>query len=144
MTNSTFQHSEQAVQTHLGILQAVIERMSTNSGSAKAWCITLVSAILVIVADKNKPNLVWLTLIPTLLFLVLDAYYLALEKGFRASYRKFVEKLHRKTLEESDFYSVEPSGQFSGLFFKALVSLSVWPLYTTLILMTYIAQRLVR
>lgn len=143
MTTDKFEHSEQAVQTHLGILQNVIDRMATNSSSAKAWCITLVSAILVIVADKNRSSLAWLTLIPTILFLVLDAYYLALEKGFRASYRQFVGRLHRKTLEESDFYSVEPVGKFGRLFVRSLASMSVWPLYITLIIMTYVAKRLI-
>ena len=44
-----------SIQTHLGISQGVIQRMADNSTSSKAWCITIVSAILVIVADKGKP-----------------------------------------------------------------------------------------
>jgi len=136
-------YNPQAVQTHLGILQGTIERMAGNSAAAKAWSITLVSAILVIVADKHQPRFVWLALIPTLLFLGLDAYYLALEKGFRKSYRTFVEKLHRHAVEESDLYSVDPSGRFWRLFLSALGSLSVWPFYVTLILMIYLAKQLV-
>jgi hypothetical protein len=136
-------YNPQAVQTHLGILQSTIERMAANSAAAKAWSITLVSAILVIVADKHQPRFVWLALIPTLLFLGLDAYYLALEKGFRKSYRAFVEKLHRHTVEESDLYSVDPSGSFWRLFLSALSSLSVWPFYITLLVMIYLAKQLV-
>jgi len=136
-------YNPQAVQTHLGILQGTIERMAGNSAAAKAWSITLVSAILVIVADKHQPRFVWLALIPTLLFLGLDAYYLALEKGFRKSYRAFVEKLHKHTVEELDLYSVDPSGSFWRLFLSALSSLSVWPFYITLIVMIYLAKQLV-
>jgi hypothetical protein len=141
--STTFAHNPQAVQTHLGILQGTIERMAGNSSAAKAWCITLVSAILVIVADKHQPRFVWLALIPTLLFTGLDAYYLALEKGFRKSYGAFVEKLHRGTIQESDFYAVEPMGKFPRLLLSALVSFSVWPFYFTLVLMIYLAKRLV-
>lgn len=144
MTENSFRENAQAVQTHLGILQGVIQRMASNSASAKTWCVTLVSAILVVGADKSRPGLVWLALIPTILFLGLDAYYLALEKGFRASYAKFIERLHRKTLQESDFYAIEPTGRFERLFLSSLVSLSVWPFYVTLIGMTFIALRLIR
>lgn len=60
--------------------------MATNSASAKAWCLTLVSAILVIVADREISTLVYIPIIPTILFFVLDTYYLALERMFRNSY----------------------------------------------------------
>ena len=142
-TDKSLKLNEQAVQTHLGILQNVIERMAGNSAAAKAWCITLVSAILVVIADKHQPRFAWLALIPTLLFFGLDAYYLALERGFRESYRIFVERLHRATLKESDFYSVKPEGNFFKLVMASLLGLSVWPFYVTLLVMIYLAQRLV-
>lgn len=44
-----------AVQSYLGILQRVINRMAANSSACKTWCIALVSAIVVITADKGKP-----------------------------------------------------------------------------------------
>ena len=66
-----------SVQSHLQIMQNIIQRMATNSTSCKAWCITIVSAILVLIADKSKPELAWLALLPSFLFLSLDAYYLA-------------------------------------------------------------------
>lgn len=59
----------QTVQSHLGLIQSVIQRMAGNSVSCKTWCITLVSAILVIVVDKGKSSYALITLIPTLLFL---------------------------------------------------------------------------
>ncbi len=83
-----------AVKAHLDIMQGVIQRMAANSASCKTWCISLVSAILVVAADKGKPQLVWLALLPTLMFFLLDTYYLAFEKGFRDSYKDFVLKVH--------------------------------------------------
>src|SRR5437764_2615739 len=130
MTNSTeYRENSQAVQAHLGITQAVIQRMATNSASCKAWSITLVSAILVIVADKGKPHFALIALIPTLLFLVLDAYYLALEKMFRQSYNNFIEKLHRGEVVATDLYAVVPRGDVFSTFRASLASFSIWPFY---------------
>ncbi|TOP77032.1 hypothetical protein CGH09_17510, partial [Vibrio parahaemolyticus] len=66
-----------SVQAHLGIIQSVIQRMSTNSSSCKAWCVSLVAAILVIVADKGKPDYAWIAILPSIVFAALDTYYLA-------------------------------------------------------------------
>jgi hypothetical protein len=72
-----------AVQSYLNILQGVIARMAANSANCKTRCITLASALLVLIADKGKTNLMAIALIPVLLFCFLDAYYLAQERAFR-------------------------------------------------------------
>lgn len=121
-----------SIQTHLTILQDVIQRMAGNSSSCKTWCVTLVSAILITVADKGEPRHVWIALLPTVLFAILDAYYLALERGFRASYNQFVRRLHRGCLTDSDLFAVTPHGQMSWHQLGALGSLSVWGFYAGL------------
>lgn len=121
-----------SIQTHLSIIQNVIQRMATNSSSCKAWCITLVSAILVIVADQDKPSYAWIALLPTLLFAALDTYYLALEKGFRNAYDKFIYKLHRHELTETDLYSIRPVGSISKHQIEAFKSFSIWGFYIAL------------
>lgn len=132
-----------SVQTHLGIIQAVIQRMSVNSTSSKAWCITIVSAILVIVADKSKPEFAWIAVMPTFLFMCLDTYYLALEKGFRASYNTFVKKLHEGTLLPEDLYSVIPEGNQSKHQWESLKSFSVWGFYIGLFILIALAKHIV-
>lgn len=121
-----------AVQAHLGIAQAVIQRMASNSASCKAWCITLVAAILVIVADKGKPTYALIAAIPTLLFLVLDTYYLALERCFRNSYNEFIYKVHGGRIVAADLYAVTPTGSLPKVFAQSLRSFSIWPFYVTL------------
>lgn len=144
------EHTEQmlaetspSVQTHLGILQSVIQRMAANSTSCKTWCISIVSAILVIVADKGKPNFAFIALIPTLLFLALDAYYLALEKALRASYNDFVKKLHSGKARAEDLYAVAPKGNQSRHQIEALRSFSIWGFYATLVILIELARSLV-
>lgn len=129
-----------AVQAHLNITQSVIQRMATNSGTCKAWCITLVSAILVIIADKGKPNFAFIAVVPTVLFLVLDTYYLALERRFRNSYKSFIEKLHEGKLVYSDLYAMTPSGSAWKSFFKSILSFSIWPFYLTLGAMIWLTK----
>jgi hypothetical protein len=132
-----------SVQTHLGIIQAVIQRMAVNSTSSKAWCITIVSAILVIVADKSKPEFAWIAVMPTFLFMCLDTYYLALEKGFRTSYNTFVKKLHDGTLLPEDLYSVVPEGNQSKHQWESLKSFSVWGFYIGLFILIALAKHIV-
>ena len=130
-----------AVQGHLSIIQGAINRMASNSTGCKTWCITLVSAILIVIADKNKPQYAWIALIPSLLFLILDAYYLGLEKGFRNSYNAFIGKLHNDTITKEDMYAIHPKGNMLGLFFKSVISFSVWPFYLTLIVMITLVEK---
>jgi len=141
--NPEFYGNLQAVQSHLAITQAVIQRMAANSAASKTWCITLVSAILVIVADKGKPQYALLTLIPVILFLALDTYYLSLERGFRKSYNSFIEKLHNKKLQPTDFFVVIPQSSMPKILFSSLCSFSIWPFYGTLAGMIYTAKILI-
>jgi len=135
--------NSQAVQSHLSITQSVIQRMATNSSLCKAWCITVVSAILVIVADKGKSQYAYIAIIPNILFLVLDTYYLTLEKMFRNSYNDFIKKLHENEIDSSDLFAVIPKGNWLKTFFKSIISFSVWPFYLTLLIMILLAKKII-
>lgn len=135
--------NSQAVQSHLNITQSVIQRMATNSSSCKAWCITVVSAILVIVADKRNSQYAFIAIIPTFLFLVLDTYYLSLEKMFRNSYNDFIEKLHGNKINASDLFAVVPKGGLFKTFLKSILSFSIWPFYLMLLIMILLAKEII-
>jgi hypothetical protein len=127
-----------AVQSYLTILQGVIGRMASSSAGAKTWCVALVSAIIVVVADKADPRYVWIALVPVALFFLLDAYYLGLERLFRNRYNDFIAKLHEGTAEIEDVFIVTPGAGISGTMKAALEacgSVSVWPFYLLLALM---------
>ena len=141
--DSRLDHDSPAVQKHLNIMQGVITRMSDNSRSCKVWCVTLVSAVLVLVARTEQPEYALIALIPAVLFLILDTYYLALEKGFRGSYESFLKKLHLGELTPCDLYSVAPSGSKLGRVMTSLSSFSIWPFYPTIVLMILLAWWLV-
>lgn len=44
-----------AVQSHLTMLQGIIGRLAYNSASSKTWCVSLVSALVVVVAGTGRP-----------------------------------------------------------------------------------------
>ena len=132
-----------SVQSYLTILQGVIARMATNSSSCKTWCITLVSAVIVIIADKGKPNYVWICAIPIIMFLTLDSYYLFLERHFRGVYKDIVRKLHFGTATVDDLFEIAPSAgvaRTSERVLRASGSIAIWPFYALLALMLVIVK----
>ena len=139
---SELNYESSAVQKHLEIMQGVITRMAENSRSCKVWCVTLVAATLVLVARTGEPQHALIALVPTLLFLFLDSYYLALERAFIGSQNVFVRKLHRGELEPADVYRVIPTGMGWRLVGRCLFgSVSIWPFYllvTVTILLTWL------
>lgn len=73
---------------YLEMIQGVINRMAANSFSLKGWAVTLVAGILVL-ADKDTDRWYFLiAYIPIIVFWGLDAYYLLLERRYRALYDK--------------------------------------------------------
>ena len=127
-----------AVQSYLSILQAIISRMATNSAGCKTWCIALVSAIIVIIANMGKPNYVWISMIAIGLFLLLDSYYLGLERIFRKKYNDFIQKLHSGSATIKDVFIVTPDvGLWKTISStsEAALSISIWPFYGLLITM---------
>ena len=133
-----------AVQKHVEVMQGVIQRMAENSRSCKVWCVTLVSAIMVLVARTGDAEHATIALAPTVLFLVLDAYYLSLERGFRGSYDSFVCKVHEGKVCRLDLYTVSVNGSIpKGLFWAMFSSFSVSPFYLVVTATVVLVWRLV-
>ncbi len=141
--NSNLNAESQAVQTHITIMQGVIQRMAENSRSCKVWCVTIVAAVLVLVARTEKPDHALIALIPALLFLILDTYYLSLEQRFRNSYNAFVENLHKGQLSMSALYNVKPTGSVWRHAWRSARSFSVYPFYIPLGLTVIIVWQVV-
>src|SRR6266496_6828526 len=120
------------VQTHLSMLQGVIGRLANNSASCKTWCVSLTSALAVVAAGQqaNRPRILSVAALPIVLFCLLDAYYLGLERRFRSCYETFVKKLHNGTATVDDAFLIAPKLKVRGLFVEAgqaFFSFSIWP-----------------
>ena len=141
--NQPLNGESSAVQAHLAMMQGVINRMAGNSRSCKVWCVTLVAAVLVLVARTGEPEHALIALVPTLLFLFLDAYYLALERAFISSQNTFVAKLHRGELEPNGVYRVAPTGMGILLIGRCLGSVSIWLFYPLVVITVVLAWQLI-
>ena len=131
-----------SVQSYLSILQGVINRMAANSAACKTWCVALVSAIVVIIADKGKPEFIWISILPIALLFFLDAYYLGLERQFRNVYNSFIKKIHTNQATVDDVFIVSPGRgkDIMGKTLYACFSFSIWPFYGLLTLMLVVVQ----
>jgi len=71
---------------HLEFIQNIINRMANNSFILKGWSVTLVTGIIGFSLVNSITYLIFLALIPALIFWGLDAYYLRQERLFRKLY----------------------------------------------------------
>ena len=128
------------VHAYLGLLQGVVNRMAGNSALCKTLCITLVAAVAAIAASAKSAGAVWVALIPLLVFAALDIVYLSLERGFRATYNRTVENLHKGELHQAELFVIKPEKGYASLdkLFKTARSWSVWLAYGPLTLLLLI------
>jgi hypothetical protein len=74
------------MEKHLEFIQGVINRMSQNSFLVKGWTVTLVSALFALAAKDANQRFVIIAYFPTIVFWLLDSYYLYQERLFRKAY----------------------------------------------------------
>jgi hypothetical protein len=122
-----------AIQSHISMLQGIINRMAGNSANCKNWTVTLVAAMLVLLIDKNMqiPNTL-ICLIPIGLFYLLDCYYLGLERLCVSSQKNFLERIYNNEGYVENLYKVEDfkdrCAQICNTV-KAMNSVSTTPFY---------------
>jgi len=134
-------HNDPCLHKHIDLLQAAINRMATNSSSCKTWCVTIISGIVIVSIDKEQPLAVIVSILPIIAFLLLDAYYLSLEKAFRALYDKTIEDLHSGTLSNEKLFLLKINAAWKDrgkAICKAFYSFSILPFYILLIVMLII------
>lgn len=116
---------------YLQFLQDNIARMNSNSAQAKGWCIAIVAALLAIFSETKNELFVWICLIPTVLFCILDTLYLQQEHKFVGMYNDYISNNNRKPA----VYTMPMKSYEKGFcgFLKALMSWSVLLVYGVLL-----------
>lgn len=105
---------------HLDLIQGVINRMASNSFVIKGWTVTLVSAI-IFLADKNKNILaILISLIPIIMFWILDTFFLRFEQAYRNLYSQISKDTSIKNPNEYEFNLKvnDKNISFWGVFFS--------------------------
>jgi hypothetical protein len=115
---------------HLEFLQAAITRMAGNSSLVKGWSITLTTAIVGLAVKEGGRDFVLIGLLPVLVFALLDAFYLALEKGFRDRF-----KIAAATYVAGDSPDFDMSSGFTtAALFKAICRPAVFLVHGLLVI----------
>ncbi|AMG01440.1 hypothetical protein P0E20_002377 [Vibrio harveyi] len=78
---------------HLGFIQGVINRMGQNSFLLKGWSITLIAALFALAAKDANEQFALIAYIPTVVFWLLDAFFLHQEKLYRKLYEQVAEEI---------------------------------------------------
>jgi hypothetical protein len=89
---------------HLEIVQAIINRMASNSFMLKGWAVTLVVGIFALAAKDSSQIFFLIAYVPIVMFWFLDSYYLRLERQYRALY----DKIRNNLSNEIDFMLSPP------------------------------------
>ena len=86
------------------MIQNVIDRMARSSFFLKGWTVIFVAAVLGFSLKNPSPPYVWMAVIPTVSFWILDVFYLRQEKLFRKLYDKV------RSIEDSEIdFSMDTS-----------------------------------
>jgi len=118
---------------HLEFIQNVITRMNTNSFQIKGWMIAIASAVLAICASTKNNYFIIAGIFPTLMFWLLDAYYLMQERKFQGLYNDVAGV--SKNPKNIKLFEMRPDlytgGKYS--YWNVLWSESIWTLYLTVV-----------
>lgn len=122
---------------YLEFLQNIITRMNTNSFQIKTFAITIASAIIAFFYNKNydKSALVFYIVI-ILIFWILDAYYLRMERAYRDIYNDVIKG------EKYELFNLSAKERLKNSKFNyccIIFSWSLAPLYLCLIIMVLIS-----
>lgn len=78
---------------YINLLNDAINRMASNSANAKSFLVAIVAALIAIqMPNKDNAYVILSALLPTVLFYIMDCYYLSLEKRFRNLQKAFINK----------------------------------------------------
>lgn len=122
----TFQAS--LARDNLEWIRSTISRMSDLSQKTKAWTITITTALAIFLLQSGQYHLL-IGLPPMLVFMVLDAYYLALERYFRFELGRLTEASAAGKFSEAIITAKPGTRKIITLFTRALVSPAIIAFY---------------
>ncbi len=124
---------------HLNMIQEIITRMGNNSFSLKQWAVGIMIAIYAF-AGENSHKAVIVTIIPLVVFWILDSYYLMIERKFRCLYDKVRKKKEKNIDFNMNFNSIKVNmnniSNYSLL--KVAFSKTILPFYLVCLVTTLI------
>ena len=120
---------------HLDLIQNVIARMAHNSFLLKGWSVTLVGALFALSKTDIGGGITLIAILLTMMFWVLDAFYLSKEHLFRLLY----DEIRVKEPDEIDFSMtpMQTNSSYTDLFVKLTSSTQLF-FYGVLVLIIFL------
>jgi len=112
----------------LSMVQANIARIGNYGATIKNWCITLTSAVCGFALSVKHPGLIWLALLPVVIFALMDAEYLRVERQFRKTY----DRIRNENWDEPPNFDVSPDRSSDIGLVTVLCSWSIMSFYLPL------------
>lgn len=128
---------------HLEFIQQAINRMASNLFLLKGWTVTLIAAMFALAAKESRDLYFLLAYFPTVMFWLLDGYFLSQERRFRSLYdhvRKLQESAIDFSMDTQPFKESPPRNRWS----RALLSPTLLIYYGVLLAAMSLVWRLVR
>ncbi len=126
------------MQAHLAMIQGVVNRLAQSSFLLKGWSVVLVSALLAFAANSSEELVLYIALLPAVVFWGLDGYFLWQERSFRALYD------HVRTQDEGsidyglDTKSVRDRGAYRKAVFSRTISLFHGAILVTILVIIFV------
>ena len=120
---------------YLEAIQRVIDRLSNTSFILKGWAVSLVAGLTALAASGANQGYVLVAYIPIVVFWLLDAYFLMMERQYRDLFKENIDlsqKLEQFTLKREKGNIV--------IFAKALFPITMLLTYIPLIVSTLIVM----
>lgn len=118
---------------YLDLIQAVIARLAGNQFTLRTWSVALGTAVIGYAATKDAHvRAAYLGIMSAAIFWILDAYYLALERGFRDLYN-----LERAKADDNP--TMDLSTKLSpAAYFEALLRPAVWLVHLPVLILALV------
>lgn len=124
---------------HLEFIQSNIARMNQCSFQMKGWMVAIVSALLALYASsvdsitgEGTKMYIFVAIVPTVIFWILDSYYLQQERKFRGVYNDLIDAEERKKIKLFQM----PLDRYNGwkyCLFNVMISITEGLLYVPVI-----------
>lgn len=128
---------------HLEFIQSVISRMASNLFFLRGWTITLIAALLALFTKGVNSNyIIYFLIVITLVFWILDGYFLSQERLYRDLYnhvRKLKEEEIDFSMDTSEYKKFKKNTLIYSMFSSTLLVFYL-PLITAAIIIAYLIK----
>lgn len=122
--------SNEEIFKEIDLIQSCINRMASNSFLIKGWALGIYAGVTALTKGENLSNVILMlctTIIPFICFWVLDAYFLQMERKYRAMYEDRLSR--RKKYDDSELFELNPNKYKTSSILRIMFSLTLMVFY---------------